>query len=135
MATAEPLPYVPLINPLELGLLFALFGVYVWSRSAVTQLAIRKDYAAHATQLIAGVSLFAFFTALVMRTAHHWGGVPFELDALLDSMRVQAGLVHRLDPDGPEPDDRRSSAPSPRGLADRCGADRRAWWPSCSLSN
>ncbi|MDO9332764.1 MAG: DUF2339 domain-containing protein [Pseudomonas sp.] len=90
--TAEPLPYVPLVNPLELGLLFALFGVYVWSRSAVTQLAIRKDYIEHATQLIAGVSLFAFFTALVMRTAHHWGGVPFELDALLESMLVQAGL-------------------------------------------
>lgn len=27
-----------------------------------------------------------------MRTAHHWGGVPFRLDALLDSMLVQAGL-------------------------------------------
>ncbi|MHC8302225.1 DUF2339 domain-containing protein [Pseudomonas sp. ZS1P83] len=90
--TAEPLPYVPLINPLELGLLFALFGVYVWSRSAVTQLLIRKDYAKHATQLIAGASLFVFFTALVMRTAHHWGGVPFELEALLESMLVQAGL-------------------------------------------
>ncbi|MBF6042478.1 DUF2339 domain-containing protein [Pseudomonas sp. P154a] len=90
--TAEPLPYVPLINPLELGLLCALFGVYVWSRSAVTQLAIRKDYAEHATQLIAGVSLFVFFTALVMRTAHQWGGVPFEFDALLESMLVQAGL-------------------------------------------
>ncbi|MGH8386657.1 MAG: DUF2339 domain-containing protein [Pseudomonas sp.] len=90
--TAEPLPYVPLINPLELGLLFALFGVYVWSRSAVTQLGVRKDYGTYATQLIAGVSLFVFFTALVMRTAHHWGAVPFELDALLESMRVQAGL-------------------------------------------
>ncbi|ANJ53837.1 hypothetical protein PMA3_01215 [Pseudomonas silesiensis] len=89
---AEPLPYVPLINPLELGLLFTLFGLYVWSRSAVTQGVIRKDYAAPATQLIAGFSLFAFFTALVMRTAHHWGDVPFELDALLESMRVQAGL-------------------------------------------
>ncbi|WP_416740510.1 DUF2339 domain-containing protein [Pseudomonas sp. NFX71] len=90
--TAEPLPYVPLINPLELGLLFALFGVYVWARSAVTRLAIRKDTFDHATQLIAGVSLFAFFTALVNRTAHHWGGVPFELDLLLASMQVQAGL-------------------------------------------
>jgi uncharacterized membrane protein len=90
--TAEPLPYVPLINPMELGLLFALFGVYIWSLSAVTHLSIRKDYAERATQLIAGVSLFVFFTALVMRTAHHWGGVPFELPALLESMRVQAGL-------------------------------------------
>lgn len=90
--TAEPLPYVPLINPLELGLLFALFGVYVWSHSAVTQLAIRKDYAEHATQWLAGVSLFMFFTVLVMRAAHHWGGVPFEFDALLESTLVQAGL-------------------------------------------
>ncbi|WP_419712444.1 DUF2339 domain-containing protein [Pseudomonas sp. NFX224] len=89
---AEPLPYVPLINPLELGLLFALFGVYVWSRSAVAQLGIRNDFAASATQLIVGISLFVFFTALVMRTAHHWSGVPYELDALLESMRVQAGL-------------------------------------------
>jgi uncharacterized membrane protein len=89
---AEPLPYVPLINPLELGLLFALFGVYVWSRNSMTQLAVREDNAAIATQGIAGVSLFVFFTALVMRTAHHWSGVPFELDPLLESMRVQAGL-------------------------------------------
>ena len=90
--TAEPLPYAPLINPLELGLLFALFGVFVWSRYAVTQLAIRKPFVDLASQLVAGISLFAFFTALVMRTAHHWGGVPFELDALLASMLVQAGL-------------------------------------------
>lgn len=90
--TAEPLPYLPLLNPLEIGLLFALFGVYVWSRSAVSSLAIRVDYAEHATQVVAGVSLFAFFTALVMRSAHHWGGVPYELDALLESMLVQAGL-------------------------------------------
>ncbi|WP_339448238.1 DUF2339 domain-containing protein [Pseudomonas sp. EA_5y_Pfl2_R50] len=89
---AEPLPYVPLLNPLELGLLFALFGVYVWSRSAISQLSIRQDYAAYATQLIAGVSLFAFCTALVTRAAHHWAGIPFELDTLLASMLVQAGL-------------------------------------------
>ena len=90
--TAEPLPYVPLLNPLELGLLFALFGVYVWARSAVGQLAVRWAYADQVAQLIAGVSLFAFFTAVVMRSAHHWLGVPFELDALLESMFVQAGL-------------------------------------------
>lgn len=89
---AEPLPYVPLINPLELGLLFALFGVYVWSRHAVTQFALRKDYAEYATQMVAGVSLFAFCTALVTRAAHHWAGIPFELDLLLESMLVQAGL-------------------------------------------
>ncbi|NBF01824.1 DUF2339 domain-containing protein [Pseudomonas sp. Fl5BN2] len=89
---AEPLPYLPLLNPLELGLLFSLFGVYVWSRSAVQQLSIRADHAQRGLQLVTGVSLFAFFTVLVMRAAHHWSGVPFQPDALLESMMVQAGL-------------------------------------------
>ncbi|MCF5722683.1 DUF2339 domain-containing protein [Pseudomonas syringae] len=83
--TAEPLPYVPLLNPLDVGLLFALLGVYLWARSVAPQ---HEQVA----QGVAGLSLFAFFTALVMRTAHHWGGVPFHLDALLESMLVQAGL-------------------------------------------
>jgi uncharacterized membrane protein len=84
--TAEPLPYVPLLNPLDLGLLFALLGVYQWARS------VAPPRAEVLVQGVAGASLFAFFTALVMRSAHHWGGVPFQLDALLDSMLVQAGL-------------------------------------------
>ena len=87
--TAEPLPYVPLLNPLDLGLLFALLGIYLWSRSAAPERGPRMELIA---QGVAGISLFAFFTALVMRTAHHWGGVPFQLDALLESMLVQAGL-------------------------------------------
>ncbi|QLG90836.1 DUF2339 domain-containing protein [Pseudomonas yamanorum] len=87
--TAEPLPYLPLLNPLDLGLLFALLGVYLWSRSAAPQMGVRGEQIA---QGVAGISLFVFFTALVMRTAHHWGGVPFQLDALLESMLVQAGL-------------------------------------------
>jgi uncharacterized membrane protein len=87
--TATPLPYVPLLSPLDMGLLFALLGVYLWSRSVAPQRGPRAELIA---QAVAGISLFAFFTALVMRTAHHWGGVPFHLDALLASMLVQAGL-------------------------------------------
>ncbi len=87
--TAKPLPYVPLLNPLDLGLLFALLGIYLWSRSVAPERGPRVELIA---QGVAGISLFAFFTALVMRTAHHWGGVPFYLDALLASMLVQAGL-------------------------------------------
>ena len=86
---AEPLPYVPLVNPLEIGLLFSLFGVYLWSRNRLDQLPFAQG---QLRQIVVGVSLFAFFTAMVMRTAHHWSGVPYELEALLESMRVQAGL-------------------------------------------
>jgi len=98
---AAPLPYVPLLNPLDIGLLFALFGVARWSRSAQGQAALSLNpkgikgsfvYPAINLDAIAGVSLFAFLTAVVMRTAHHWAGVPYELSALLESMLVQASL-------------------------------------------
>lgn len=89
---AEPLAYLPLLNPLELGLLFALGAVFVWARMGLAELGVNAVRSQWLTQAVAGASLFALLTAMVMRTAHHWGGVPFQLHALLDSMLVQAGL-------------------------------------------
>ncbi|MGB4075382.1 DUF2339 domain-containing protein [Pseudomonas sp.] len=89
---AEPLAYLPLLNPLELGLLFALGAAYAWSRAALAEQGLDGQRSQWLTHALAGASLFALLTAMVMRTAHHWGGVPYQLDALLDSMLVQAGL-------------------------------------------
>ena len=89
---AEPLAYLPLLNPLELGLLFALGAVFAWARMGLAELGVDGVRSQWLTQAVAGASLFALLTAMVMRTAHHWGGVSYQLDALLDSMLVQAGL-------------------------------------------
>jgi uncharacterized membrane protein len=89
---AEPLAYLPLLNPLELGLLFALGAAFAWARTGMPALGVDAVRSQWLTQAVAGASLFALLTAMVMRTAHHWGGVPYQLDALLDSMLVQAGL-------------------------------------------
>ena len=89
---ADPLVYLPLLNPLELGLLFALGAVFAWARMGVAEMGMGGVRSQWLTQAIAGASLFALLTAMVMRTAHHWGGVPYQLDVLLDSMLVQAGL-------------------------------------------
>ncbi|WP_298184896.1 DUF2339 domain-containing protein [uncultured Pseudomonas sp.] len=89
---AEPLAYLPLLNPLELGLLFALGAAFAWARMGLAELGMSTVRSQWLTQALAGASLFALLTAMVMRTAHHWGGVPYQLDALLDSMLVQAGL-------------------------------------------
>nr|WP_279614027.1 DUF2339 domain-containing protein [Pseudomonas sp. RGM 3321] len=82
---ADPLPYIPLLNPLEIGLLLALAGVCLWMRKYLTR-------PRNAALLVAGASLFALVTAMVMRTTHHWAQVPWHTEALLESMRVQAGL-------------------------------------------
>lgn len=89
---ADPLPYMPLINPLELGLLITLFALYEWLRGALPALGLAHWGGGQLVSGIAGLSLFALLTAAVFRTAHHWGGVPYQLDPLLGSMLVQAGL-------------------------------------------
>ncbi|MFS2127031.1 DUF2339 domain-containing protein, partial [Pseudomonas sp. Pseusp97] len=89
---ADPLPYLPLVNPLELGMLIVLAAVFQWTRLGLPQLGLAESTLRLPVQALLGASLFALLTMAVCRTAHHWGGVPFEFDALSQSMLVQAGL-------------------------------------------
>ncbi|OBY92554.1 hypothetical protein A6723_004815 [Pseudomonas sp. AU11447] len=89
---ADPLPYLPLLNPLELGMLIVLAAIFQWTRLGLPQLGVAESTLRLPVQALLGASLFALLTMAVCRTAHHWGGVPFEFDALSQSMLVQAGL-------------------------------------------
>lgn len=84
---ARPLPYVPIINPLELALLFALLALVRWSRAGEAQQRLSPRW-----QWLLGASAFVFASAAVMRAVHHWAGVPYDAPALLASMRAQAAL-------------------------------------------
>ncbi|WP_455924939.1 DUF2339 domain-containing protein [Pseudomonas putida] len=88
--SAEPLPYVPLVNPLELGLLVMLYAMFIWARSFDSRLRSLRMRGPVAWKLAA--SGFAVLTGMVMRAAHHYAGLPYDLDALLASMLVQASL-------------------------------------------
>ncbi|MFJ3262802.1 DUF2339 domain-containing protein [Pseudomonas sp. NPDC086581] len=89
---ADPLPYLPLVNPLELGMLIVLAAIFQWTRLGLPQLGVAESTLRLPVQAVLGASLFALLTMAVCRTAHHWGGVPFEFDSLSQSMLVQAGL-------------------------------------------
>jgi uncharacterized membrane protein len=89
---ADPLTYLPLLNPLELGLLFALFGMGLWTLQAGPQFGYSEQKTRLAVQGVAGLSLFFLASAIVFRSVHHWLGVPYALEPLLGSMEVQAGL-------------------------------------------
>ncbi len=91
---ADPLPYLPLINPLELGMLIVLMALLRWTRSGLPQLGLPLpfDPPTLSIQAVLGASLFALLTMAACRTVHHWAGVPFDLWALQRSMLVQASL-------------------------------------------
>ncbi len=87
---ASPLPYVPLLNPLELGQGWVLLSLVLWQRALPAGSAVRAPRPALLGVL--GLSAFALYTAVVLRTCHHWAGVRWDGQALFDSTLTQAAL-------------------------------------------
>lgn len=86
---AEPLPYLPLLNPLDLGLAAALLAIVAWLRSpAAAALGLRPP----ALAVPAGLA-FLWLNGMLIRCFHHWGGVPYHVDGWLASRGVQTGLA------------------------------------------
>jgi len=88
-----PLPYVPLLNPLDLAQAGALLAVATWyvhvQRLALPQATLPS--ATTALRLL-GALLFIVLNGVLLRTLHHYADVPFRLDAMLRSVLVQAAF-------------------------------------------
>jgi uncharacterized membrane protein len=88
-----PLPYVPLLNPLDLAQAGALLALAMWYL-AVTKLDIAGaalPARANAWRL-AGAAAFIWLNGMLLRSLHHYAGVPFRLDAMLRSDLVQTAF-------------------------------------------
>jgi uncharacterized membrane protein len=86
---AAPLFWLPILNPLDVAQILAVIACAVWLRR-LRALGVHWhprafDYAVLAT-------LFLWFNALLLRTLHHWIGVPYQLDEMSRSMLVQASV-------------------------------------------
>ena len=88
-----PLPFVPILNPLDLTLGIVALTLARWV------LALRREGIEMRTMVprevlfaIPAALSFVWANALVLRTVHHWYGVPWTLDGLWQSTLVQAVL-------------------------------------------
>lgn len=90
---AGPLPYVPLLNPLDLAQAGVLLVVGTWYWE-VRRLALRPVAALPPSLVwaVAAAAAFLWANAVLLRTLHHWGEVPWQLMAILRSDLVQASL-------------------------------------------
>jgi uncharacterized membrane protein len=88
-----PLPYVPLLNPLDLAqvlALLALFRYWRFLRAVDSPGSARID---HRVPLPALATLaFIWLNALLLRSLHQWFGVALDLDNLMASTLVQTCL-------------------------------------------
>lgn len=87
---AAPLPYLPLLNPLELGQWLVLAALLLWWRALPEQSSVRLS--ADKLQVISAALGLALITGMVMRSCHHFAGVAWQSSALFSSHLTQAAL-------------------------------------------
>jgi uncharacterized membrane protein len=81
----DPLPYLPLVNPIDLGhALAALYALTLWRTGVVS--------ARPLAVVLAGTG-FVWLDAMLVRTLHHWADTPMWLDGALHASLVQTGLT------------------------------------------
>ena len=83
--SAAPLPYLPFLNPLDIGIAIAIAATLLWLQHA--------DRVATWSLAMAAGAGFVWLNAILVRSFHHYGGVPYQLDAWLDSLAVQTGIT------------------------------------------
>jgi uncharacterized membrane protein len=92
-ADTSPLPYFPLLNPLDLGQGFVLLVLLQYWRflRAVSTPGIARIDQRLPLPILTGLTFIAL-NAVLLRTLHHWFGVRLEPEALMASTLVQTSL-------------------------------------------
>ena len=91
---SRPLPWLPLANPVELTQALALAALAAWILQ-VRRAALpgwRLPDLDPALWPAFGLMLFSYLTAMLLRVLHHYFGVAWRLEELMDSTLVQASL-------------------------------------------
>ena len=86
---AAPLPYIPLLNPLDITLAGVLLLLLLWQR-AVDGFFNKLNTA---RPILAAIMGFALLNGMLLRTLHHWAGTPFEWTSIFSNSTVQMAFT------------------------------------------
>lgn len=88
-----PLPYVPLLNPLDIAQLFVFAALATWwQRLHTEEIADIELWPPTLTRVLMGGAGFLFLNGVLLRTIHHWAGIPYRLETMLRADLVQVAL-------------------------------------------
>ena len=88
---AAPLPYLPLVNPLELASVLVLLTLLAWLR-ALGRDSRELAAVARSSPGIAAAAAWFLVTMTVARSVHHFAAVPYDLESLAASTTFQSAL-------------------------------------------
>lgn len=92
----DPLPYLPLVNPVDLSVALTLVVLTLWRRMVGAAHDVPDGAApllGKAALVAGGALAFIAVNGIWLRSAHHWLGVRWSADAMGQSPVVQAGLA------------------------------------------
>jgi uncharacterized membrane protein len=84
-----PIGYMPFLNALDLSMLLAFGAIGLWLRRTSDDVPADLRSAAGVGL---GAMVFLFWNGLLARTVHHYAQVPFDPDALWDSVALQMSI-------------------------------------------
>ena len=89
--SSAPLPYLPLLNALDLGhiLIAIAIGTAVMT---LRRMEIPSALASRGAAITAAVIAFIWLNGVLLRSLHHWADIPYNLHAMQRSVLVQASL-------------------------------------------
>jgi uncharacterized membrane protein len=90
------LPYIPLLNPIDLTLMLSVAVLLLWRRTilaAAPHAAGSGWLRGHEALLALALLSFVIINTIWLRIAHHLIGVPWTGTAMLDSFVVQMGIA------------------------------------------
>ena len=88
-----PLPYVPLLNPLDIAQGFAFLVLIRWLlKLRSEQLPLWQGVPRRGIIGVISVLGFVWVNAILVRTLHYWAGIPLNFDAMWHSTLTQAAF-------------------------------------------
>lgn len=92
-----PLPFLPILNPLDLTIGIGLLAVLFWESFTRRRFPSERAWMetppwSSVFPVGCGLTVFAWLNAILARTFHHWGGTPFTVVGLFRSMMFQASV-------------------------------------------
>lgn len=91
-ASPAPLPYIPVLNPLDVMLGFiAAAGVFWYRTTGALQPDFLQPTGRRFLKWGAIATGFVWMNATIARTVHHWGGIPYS-NSLLESSAFQSAI-------------------------------------------
>jgi uncharacterized membrane protein len=88
----SPLPYLPVLSPIDLTVLLGLFSMLLWhSRSSA--FLEEKNLPPSVVRVAVASAAFYWMHGLIVRSVHFGLGVPYDAEAMFESVVVQTAVA------------------------------------------